>query len=121
MIENLAEFAQTVRGRRAIGISVALAIEAVLLLMLLAMGIRDRPEPVPMAEVSTFDVIEAPPDSPAGSFVAMMGPDGQPIVYNPTTGAQKGAPDGASVATAGSVGWAPTGTPIPTTGSSRCA
>ena len=64
MIESLAEFAQTVRGRRAIGISVALAIEAVLLLMLLAMGIRDRPEPVPMAEVSTFDVSEAPPDSP---------------------------------------------------------
>jgi len=65
LIESLAEFAQTERGRRAIGMIVALAIEAVLLLMLLAMGIRDEPDPVPMAEVSTFDVSDAAPEAPS--------------------------------------------------------
>ena len=65
LIESLTEFAQTERGRRAIGITLALAFEALLLLMLLAMGMRDEPEPVPMAEVSTFDVQDAAaPETP---------------------------------------------------------
>jgi protein TonB len=63
LTDSLSAFAQTERGRRAVGITVALAIEALFLLLLLAMGIRDKPEPVPMAEVSTFDVSEAPPES----------------------------------------------------------
>ena len=64
-MESLTEFAQTERGRRAIGISVALAIEALLLLMLLAMGMREELEPVPIAEVATFDVPDAAaPESP---------------------------------------------------------
>jgi len=83
LIENLAEFAQTERGRRAIGITVALAIEAVLLLMLLAMGIRDEAEPVPMAEVSTFDVQDAAsPETPPADDEEMpsaLEPEPQPV------------------------------------------
>lgn len=83
LIESLTEFAQTERGRRAIGITVALAIEALLLLMLLAMGIRDEPEPVPMAEVSTFDVQDAAaPDSPPAEDEEMpsaLEPETRPV------------------------------------------
>lgn len=65
LTDRLAAFAQTGRGRRAIGIGAALAIEAVLLLMLLTLGLTEDREPVRMAEVSTFDVRDAAaPEAP---------------------------------------------------------
>jgi protein TonB len=65
LTDSFAAFAQSERGRRAIGLTLALAIEGLLLLVLLTLGIRDEPEPVPMAEVATFDVRDAPaPEAP---------------------------------------------------------
>jgi len=84
LIENLAEFAQTERGRRVIGMTAALAIEALMLLMLLAMAIRDEPEPVPMAEVSTFDVQDAaapetPPEAEPEDMPSALEPEPRPV------------------------------------------
>jgi protein TonB len=84
LIYRLAQFAQTERGRRAIGVTAALAIEAVLLLMLLAMGIRDEPDPVPMAEVSTFDVADpaapdAPPEAEPEDMPSALEPEPRPV------------------------------------------